>query len=360
MISIHAPRGGSDFPKIRNDWQFVIFQSTLPVGGATIFCSWKSNTKTFQSTLPVGGATGKNRNAGKRPSISIHAPRGGSDLRIRNYAKGSAYFNPRSPWGERLGLWLDDMDSRDDISIHAPRGGSDDVNHDFIKSFTISIHAPRGGSDFDQDNTPVICSCISIHAPRGGSDFAALLSGNVSRISIHAPRGGSDEKPSVEPQPTVISIHAPRGGSDAAIEAVREEFGCISIHAPRGGSDRRSISKSISISGFQSTLPVGGATRLKLEYIAYDSISIHAPRGGSDRMRGMCRPKPPNFNPRSPWGERLASTNLSISSGVFQSTLPVGGATRSAIAPAEYFVISIHAPRGGSDHWLTSPRWTRA
>ena len=34
-ISIHAPRGGSDMIKPTDDAAAIIFQSTLPVGGAT-------------------------------------------------------------------------------------------------------------------------------------------------------------------------------------------------------------------------------------------------------------------------------------------------------------------------------------
>ena len=58
------------------------------------------------------------------------------------------------------------------------------------------------------------------------------------------------------------------------------------------------------------------------------SISIHAPRGGSDSTVMIGDAKPPNFNPRSPWGERL---QLFLA---FRHGVP----------------ISIHAPRGGSDN----------
>jgi len=34
--------------------------------------------------------------------ISIHAPRGGSDLCVADHERPRVYFNPRSPWGERL------------------------------------------------------------------------------------------------------------------------------------------------------------------------------------------------------------------------------------------------------------------
>ena len=63
-------------------------------------------------------------------------------------------------------------------------------------------------------------------------------------------------------------------------------------------------SKRISI-GFQSTLPVGGATFVKKVLTIAWSY----------------------FNPRSPWGERLDRVDLRSGDAVFQSTLPVGGAT---------------------------------
>ena len=57
LISIHAPREGSD--------------------GARA-ASWKRNT-TFLSTLPARGATRCLGRVPLRPGISIHAPREGSD-----------------------------------------------------------------------------------------------------------------------------------------------------------------------------------------------------------------------------------------------------------------------------------------
>ena len=59
-------------------------------------------------------------------------------------------------------------------------------------------------------------------------------------------------------------------------------------------------------------------------------ISIHAPRGGSDNL---CRRRFLdlwNFNPRSPWGERPVKFSPLATWHLFQSTLPVGGATCTA------------------------------
>ena len=122
-----------------------------------------------------------------------------------------------------------------------------------------------------------------------------------------------------------ISIHAPRGGSDA-IEDHDIDRLKISIHAPRGGATQ----------GVFSTLPRW-------------NISIHAPRGGSDCLQSGYHKQFYNFNPRSPWGERLRKKFARFSVAVFQSTLPVGGATGAKLPPEASASISIHAPRGGSD-----------
>jgi len=80
----------------------VVFQSTLPVGGATCkFFSVGLPVGEFQSTLPVGGATPAPGDVLFRQQISIHAPRGGSDSDTTVCLQKPDDFNPRSPWGER-------------------------------------------------------------------------------------------------------------------------------------------------------------------------------------------------------------------------------------------------------------------
>ena len=101
---------------------------------------------------------------------------------------------------------------------------------------------------------------------------------------------------------------------------------------------------------FQSTLPVEGATCV-FQYIpAYSTIiSIHAPRGGSDGINIAADADSIHFNPRSPWRERPATELLSVIENLFQSTLPVEGATKAEAMYNRLIDISIHAPRGGSD-----------
>ena len=78
-------------------------------------------------------------------------------------------------------------------------------------------------------------------------------------------------------------------------------------------------------------------------------ISIHAPLTGSDwpagpRPAAMC-----HFNPRSPYGERQQIVCQLSQQAQFQSTLPLRGATRGCPCFLEVVMISIHAPLTGSD-----------
>ncbi len=81
-----------------------------------------------------------------------------------------------------------------------------------------------------------------------------------------------------------VSIHAPREGSDT----VRVQVGhgvTVSIHAPREGSDEIRVATFSSVSLFQSTPPVRGATEDPGPQVDRAEVSIHAPREGSDDNR---------------------------------------------------------------------------
>ena len=145
-ISIHAPRGGSDV-----DWYYHDY-----VGGQ------------FQSTLPVGGATGYGVTISSIQRISIHAPRGGSDGTGQGSPCSPRYFNPRSPWGERRSPSLWRLRSASFQST-LPVGGATVRDREALAAPDISIHAPRGGSDMQADiNGDTYCSFQST-LPVGGA-----------------------------------------------------------------------------------------------------------------------------------------------------------------------------------------------
>ena len=125
-------------------------------------------------------------------------------------------------------------------------------------------------------------------------------------ISIHAPREGSDSgKISDKYSTENFNPRSPRG--ERLASACNASWSIlISIHAPREGSDDTDWQYGLTRDGFQSTLPARGAT-----WLASTAI-----------------PRLTDFNPRSPRGERRAGP------------LPRGDAA----------IISIHAPREGSDY----------
>ena len=146
----------------------------------------------------------------------------------------------------------------------------------------------------------------------------------------------------------------------------------ISIHAPRTGSDNSPRHAAVKSSNFNPRSPHGERQAEEVKFLSGKSISIHAPRTGSDARQPGLRRRGEDFNPRSPHGERRvwvssrdgagkfqstlpargATTRVSTSRSTctrFQSTLPARGATLSRAFRRAHIVISIHAPRTGSD-----------
>ncbi len=154
-------------------------------------------------------------------------------------------------------------------------------------------------------------------------------------------RGGLRHKPD-------ISIHAPRVGSDSFWPAYSQNFFYFNPRSPCG-ERRASIKKLTERRIFQSTLPVWGATTGYSFKSRWVSISIHAPRVGSDGSLLPHTQHSPNFNPRSPCGERHYGRVSAYDGEIFQSTLPVWGATADRRHDHPSYAISIHAPRVGSD-----------
>ena len=83
-------------------------------------------------------------------------------------------------------------------------------------------------------------------------------------------------------------------------------------------------------------------------------MSIHTPLAGSDRSRRTCANVPSYFNPHSPCGERRFGRRLQVLNKIFQSTLPLRGATAGTAGAATHRLISIHTPLAGSDQRLQS------
>ena len=145
---------------------------------------------------------------------------------------------------------------------------------------------------------------ISIHTPLAGSDYSyTAVSIAGLRFQSTLPLRGATETQQAGQFDALISIHTPLAGSDC--HGLAGAFSSpISIHTPLAGSDQR-----------------------PLRYPMARRISIHTPLAGSDTRSQTRNPKPHDFNPHSPCGERLAMSPSGLPNLSFQSTLPLRGAT---------------------------------
>ena len=211
------------------------FNPRSPWGERQEQCRRFTEILQFQSTLPVGGATWITLAEWRYDGISIHAPRGGSDVSVLVWLFWVSNFNPRSPWGERR---------------HWSRSG--------WRRQAISIHAPRGGSD---------------------NQFANVKTGLMD-FNPRSPWGERRHLPSRTPRQKRFQSTLPVGGATfLALGLIGN--GIFQSTLPVGGATLARV-QQIRWYRFQSTLPVGGATKLAGRTLSNDGISIHAPRGGSD------------------------------------------------------------------------------
>ena len=145
-------------------------------------------------------------------TISIHAPRTGSDGRASKGARFFCNFNPRSPHGERHGLiWVQGEAGAFQSTL--PARGATVSNGREHGLFIISIHAPRTGSDATCGERFAWMQKISIHAPRTGSDEHAgmmRVSGWKFQSTLPA-RGATREARGSRPNRQDFNPRSPHG-----------------------------------------------------------------------------------------------------------------------------------------------------
>ena len=149
--------------------------------------------------------------------ISIHAPRGGSDMKPLRSQFSSRDFNPRSPWGERL-KQTEDKSGYYNFNPRSPWGERPGTEGEVQEEEEFQSTLPVGGATAGKQ-VSIWQTQISIHAPRGGSDsktFSRLICLRTFQSTL--PVGGATTEQHYNLQMVKISIHAPRGGSDHATE----------------------------------------------------------------------------------------------------------------------------------------------
>ena len=194
------------------------FQSTLPVWGATIGELYLQVETTISIHAPrVGSDSAHFNRFRKSNNISIHAPRVGSDTYCRHGCGKRSNFNPRSPCGERRQRQPGCRARGIRFQSTLPVWGA-----------TLHIRIRRQVDKRFQSTLPVW----------GATRYAKIITGGATYFNPRSPCG---ERP-------VKSSYCPR---------------CYA---------------------FQSTLPVWGATLYHIVDTKSSDISIHAPRVGSDKF----------------------------------------------------------------------------
>ena len=215
----------------------------------------------------------------------------------------------------------------------------------------ISIHAPRGGSDGITSSHAVFRIDFNPRSPWGERPTFSLCRIVLSGFQSTLPVGGATRLPPRYSGRCTISIHAPRGGSDPAYVCSIADIQHFNPRSPWGERLHHQGKNEFPYQ-FQSTLPVAGATLQTTLVFQLALFQSTLPVGGATICARRIFHDLFNFNPRSPWGERLTAVSPGSTSSAFQSTLPVGGATSFRKGASGRPCISIHAPRGGSDHGL--------
>jgi len=171
LVSIHAPRAGSDHhanPPI--DW-----------------------SRSFNPRSPRGERPPARRQHSPIGSVSIHAPRAGSDAGLLEFVPPSAGFNPRSPRGERH--------QHDKVEIikatfqsTLPARGATRFQCRCCGWLTVSIHAPRAGSDANSSPRAKTPSWFQSTLPaRGATSPAPALVVAIALFQSTLPARGATQ-----------------------------------------------------------------------------------------------------------------------------------------------------------------------
>ena len=166
----------------------------------------------FQSTLPLRGATISSISFNSKEGISIHAPLTGSDSALSEYRRVMLYFNPRSPYGERL-----QSNDRHRLSwgfqSTLPLRGATTASNPVINGLKFQSTLPLRGAT----HRPMM--------PNGDKEFQSTL-----------PLRGATNRPKMPIQPPRFQSTLPLRGATKSYRLFLDH-GSISIHAPLTGSD---------------------------------------------------------------------------------------------------------------------------
>ena len=237
-------------------------------------------------------------------------------------------FNPRSPCGERLHSQTDETKFQITISIHAPRVGSD--------SRTSALRTVRAAF---QSTLPVW----------GATRITRSTFMTATRFQSTLPVWGA-----TFPLPFLsrgVREFNPRSPCGERLQLLLRWLGLTQYFNPRSPCGERLYRCAILMSRryFNPRSPCGERLGIQRAAAPQQYFNPRSPCGERPGMMRCWIPQCRDFNPRSPCGERLLITQKLLKQIPFQSTLPVWGATALINHAIVSVIISIHAPRVGSD-----------
>ena len=165
---------------------------------------------------------------------------------------------------------------------------------------------------------------------RGATLLVVPTMALLQKFQSTLPMRGATPFTGLSPGAVLFQSTLPMRGATSALPYL-PHLRCISIHTPHAGSDDLSARLSAQTKNFNPHSPCGerpgshGADRSQRR------ISIHTPHAGSDRLLFLFARFPSHFNPHSPCGERHADDYFTAEELLFQSTLPMRGATGNQI-----------------------------
>ena len=147
-ISIHAPRGGSDLISYASSQLRYDFNPRSPWGERRgLLSPYGGDFQYFNPRSPWGERPPTITDVVNKITISIHAPRGGSDSRGIACVLNTSHFNPRSPWGERLGQQVGIYINGNKFQSTLPVGGATtDSMEQSGPTFSFQSTLPVGGA----------------------------------------------------------------------------------------------------------------------------------------------------------------------------------------------------------------------
>ena len=285
----------------------VYFNPRAPYGARLSEVSLKSAVSLFQSTRPIRGAT----------------------LRHQRRDRRGHHFNPRAPYGARRrgNYFISRLLS---ISIHAPHTGRDwpPFNRSPSANTHFNPRAPYGArpppfplrrcTGIFQSTRPIrgatsrkppprCTSSISIHAPHTGRDprIFAMYATHSAFQSTRPIRGATP----IEPLPQFVRAHFnPRAPYGARLGATYPRLLAKAFQSTRPirGATCPEARFRVAVHTFQSTRPIRGATIPQITYIFRAKFQSTRPIRGATRHPKHHATTPPHFNPRAPYGARLA------------------------------------------------------